>query len=272
MAKHVHEPFAMRSVTSQDGARIDYRELGEGLALVIMPGTAPSTSEESMPLARRLADRFRVCIVDRRGRFGSDPQGSNYRLDKEVEDLEAILDATGATRVFGHSAGAVIGLEAARRRRLDKLALYEPPHKLPDIAWLARFEQQLGKDPLSATITLVRGLGIAPEIDRVPDWLLKGLLRLRYVGAKRYRLAALLPSVPAEVRAINSYDPQDFAEIDTDVLLMSGQRSPQFLQNAFDHYVTLLPDCRVQRFPKLDHGGPNRAPNIVAEALRDFMS
>jgi pimeloyl-ACP methyl ester carboxylesterase len=74
-----------------------------------------------------LVDQFKVYVVDRRWRNDSRPQGEEYSLTKEFEDVIALLDKTQASFLFGHSSGAVITLNVACRYPLAKIALYEPP-------------------------------------------------------------------------------------------------------------------------------------------------
>ena len=74
-----------------------------------------------------LASTFEVHLMDRRGRGMSGPQGMEYSIAKEVEDLHALVAATGASRVFGHSYGGLAVLETARQSDLfTKVVVYEP--------------------------------------------------------------------------------------------------------------------------------------------------
>ncbi len=58
-----------------------------------------------LPFARALTSSFTVHLVDRRGRDGSGPQGENYSIERELEDLSAVQAQTDTTIVFGHSYG-----------------------------------------------------------------------------------------------------------------------------------------------------------------------
>src|SRR5205807_9205055 len=79
--------------------------------------------------ARPLAEHFSVYAYDRRGR-GDSGDTPPYAVEREVEDIGALIAAAGGSVfVFGHSSGAILGLEAARLLgpAITKLALYEPP-------------------------------------------------------------------------------------------------------------------------------------------------
>jgi pimeloyl-ACP methyl ester carboxylesterase len=57
------------SVGSSDGTRIGFTRVGSGPSLVFVHGSL-STSEDWLPVARLLADRFACYVMDRRGRGG----------------------------------------------------------------------------------------------------------------------------------------------------------------------------------------------------------
>jgi pimeloyl-ACP methyl ester carboxylesterase len=92
-------------------------------------GGALSDRSAADPVAARLAPHLTVIAYDRRGR-GNSGDTAPYAIDREVEDIEALIAAAGGSAfVFGHSSGAVLVLEAARTHpdRIPKLALDEPP-------------------------------------------------------------------------------------------------------------------------------------------------
>src|SRR5687767_5470417 len=99
----------MRLVTSRDGTRIAYDQAGEGPALILVNG-ALATRTSSSELAQLMADDFTVYSYDRRGRADS-PSTQPYSVQREVEDIEAIVDAAGGTAcVYGKSSGACLAL------------------------------------------------------------------------------------------------------------------------------------------------------------------
>src|SRR5262249_25070500 len=106
------ERSTIDSVISKDGATIGYRQLGHGPGIVALHG-AMESSKSHMQLAEALAGRFTVYLPDRRGRGLSGPYGDGYNMQREVEDLDALLTKTGARRGFGVSAGGLICLHAA---------------------------------------------------------------------------------------------------------------------------------------------------------------
>jgi pimeloyl-ACP methyl ester carboxylesterase len=121
---------AMQTLVSKDGTKIAYDVTGSGPALILVGG---AFSYRRFPgfvkLAGLLAPDFTVVNYDRRGR-GDSGDSAVYDVEREVEDLEAVIDAIGGSAsVWGMSSGAALALEAAAAGLpIVKLALYEPPY------------------------------------------------------------------------------------------------------------------------------------------------
>src|SRR6266566_7033718 len=119
------------TVTSKDGTRIAYDKIGHGPAVILVAGALCSRSFWSGPeLAKLLARSLTVYNYDRRGR-GESGDTKPYALEREIEDIEALIDeAGGSAYLYGHSSGAALDLEAALRlgKKVKKLAMYEAPY------------------------------------------------------------------------------------------------------------------------------------------------
>src|SRR6516225_626320 len=104
----------MKTVTSKDGTTIAYDQAGTGPLLVLVDGALNSRAFGlNGPLVPMLADRFTVVTYDRRGR-GDSGDTPPYAAQREIEDLEAVIDAIGwPAHVYGISSGAGLALEAA---------------------------------------------------------------------------------------------------------------------------------------------------------------
>ncbi|HET6154380.1 MAG TPA: alpha/beta fold hydrolase, partial [Marmoricola sp.] len=96
-----------RYLTSADGTRIAYDVTGDGPALVIVEGAlCRREMGVGKDLTPALSEHFSVTGYDRRGR-GESGDTSPYDVQREVEDLVAVLDAAGPdAHVFGVSSGA----------------------------------------------------------------------------------------------------------------------------------------------------------------------
>jgi pimeloyl-ACP methyl ester carboxylesterase len=123
--------MAMTKVVSNDGTQIDYDTRGQGPAVILVDGAMGyRTLGFGNQLADLLAEHFTVYAYDRRGR-GQSGNTMPYALEREAEDIEALIDAAGGSAfLYGISSGACLALEAATRlgAKVKKLALYEPPY------------------------------------------------------------------------------------------------------------------------------------------------
>jgi pimeloyl-ACP methyl ester carboxylesterase len=127
-------------VTSRDGASIAYGRSGRGPAVILVGGGAVDRSENA-PLAGELAERFTAYNYDRRGR-GLSGDVQPYAMEREIEDLEALIAATGGSaHVYGISSGGALALEAAATGiAIDKLAVYDVPYNVAD-DWPQRWRE-----------------------------------------------------------------------------------------------------------------------------------
>jgi esterase/lipase len=98
--------YQKKSVRSKDGTTIGFRQLGQGPGVVILHGGALA-SQHYMKLGTALAEEFTVYIPDRRGRGMSGPYGPHYSIEREDEDIDAIVTDTGAQYVFGEADGGL---------------------------------------------------------------------------------------------------------------------------------------------------------------------
>jgi len=117
-----------KNVTSKDGTIIAFEQSGAG-PVVILVAAALADRSGTARLARHLSEHFTVVNYDRRGR-GKSTDTQPYAVEREVEDIEALIDASGGSAfVFGSSSGAVLALDAASKLggKVKKLFLYEPP-------------------------------------------------------------------------------------------------------------------------------------------------
>lgn len=120
----------MPTVTSKDGTTIAYDCSGKGPVVILVDGALCFRSFGPMgSLAALLAPHCTVFAYDRRGR-GESGDTAPYAVEREVEDIEALINAAGGSAaVYGISSGALLALHAAHQlpARITKLAVYEPP-------------------------------------------------------------------------------------------------------------------------------------------------
>lgn len=120
------------TVTSADGTVIAYDLSGRGPALILVDASGHYREFSSFTgLIPRLAEDFTVVHYDRRGR-GDSTDTPPYAVEREVEDLAALVDTVGGTAyLHGFSSGALLALHAvAGGLPVPRLTVVEPPVEL----------------------------------------------------------------------------------------------------------------------------------------------
>src|SRR5512138_587824 len=122
----------MKTVTSKDGTTIAFDQSGNGPALILVDGATQyrAIDPRTTKLAALLAEHFTVFHYDRRGR-GDSGDTLPYAVEREVEDIEALIDeAGGSAFVYGISSCAALAMQAAIQlgNKVTKLVMYEPPY------------------------------------------------------------------------------------------------------------------------------------------------
>ena len=280
-------PSALGEVRSADGTAIRYRRAGTGPAVVLLHGAGQS-SMNLMRLARALSGAFTVYVPDRRGRGRSGPYGDFHGLSTEIEDLSALLDACGASRLFGLSAGAVIAIEAALARPdITKLALYEPPLTFNGVThgeWAPQYEQQLtaGKPGAALTTVLKATADRTSPIRWIPQRPLAAALDFAIKRAGNRPAPSgvmspreLIPTVRYDAQTVNAAAGtlDRFGALCCDILLLGGSRSARNLTASLDGLSRVLPHARRVVLHGAGHTAPDnsRQPGRVAAELRRFF-
>jgi pimeloyl-ACP methyl ester carboxylesterase len=277
------------TVASRDGTSIGYTRVGRGPGVVILHG-AMSTGTHSLQLAELLGDAYTVYLPDRRGRGLSGRCDPRDGIDREVEDLEAILSVSAAERVLGISSGALVLLYAALRLpEIRRAAIFEPPiFSEPNVParLLGQLEREVaaGEVP-AALVTGMKGgqMGL-PIFNLVPRRLLE-LLVSRFVdgtggaAGNHPSMRAVAPTLVRDFSIVAEMAGRSamFAGIDADVLLMGGSSSPRFLSSGLDELQRLLPSARRVELSGVGHDAPwdedlRGHPRQVADALRTFFA
>ncbi len=277
------------SVTSADGTTIGYRQLGHGPGVVLLHGTA-SSGYNHIQLAEALADAFTVYVPDRRTLGLSGPYSKDYTIQKEVEDVDALLTRTDAHHVFGVSPGGIICLQAALTLpAIHKAAIYEPPLfiKGAPTAVVARFDQEMADGKVAAAlITGMKAAQMGPPIFNVmPRRLLELLTDMAMKGEEKkgsggyVPMRALAPAMHYDFQLVveMSNKLENFRAVHTEVLLLGGSKSPAYLKAALDALEKVLPHVTRIEFPGLGHAASwntdrGGQPEPVAQALRRFFA
>ncbi len=284
-----HPSFMVGSVTSKDGTLLGFRQIGRGPGVVIVHGSL-STGYYHLQLAGRLADSFTVYLPDRRGFGLSSPCGNGDGLQKDVEDLEALLAKTGARNVFGVSLGGILCLKAALSlSSISSLAVYEPPlflNETAPAAMMTRFDREISQGKVAAALTTaMKG---APLMSDIFSAMPRGLLELmtgRMMAYEDQRQAGgystfreLAPTLHHDGRVIveMSGKQESLRALRARVLLLGGSRSTTFLKAGLESIARVLPEAQRVVFPGLNHAASwnedrGGQPGPVAQELRRFF-
>lgn len=233
-----------QKVTSKDGVKIVYSKTGSGPVLIQVLG-ALNKRGRGEKLANLLKDDFTVISYDRRGR-GDSEDSSTYSVEKEIQDIEAIIDNEGGRAyLYGHSSGGILVLKAAEKLR-DKIigiAVYEVPHdestdavkaaKEYKEALLTSLKEKKNGEAVALFVTLV---GVTEKqiaaMKKLPMW--KGLTAM--ASTLRYDTIELM----------ESYSQIDFKDISIPTIIMYGDKSPAFMSETAKSLSTLLPRATLE--------------------------
>jgi pimeloyl-ACP methyl ester carboxylesterase len=258
-------------VVSRDGTVIAYDRVGRGPPVILIVGALCSrTLGPAVKLAPLLGQHFTVFTYDRRGR-GDSGENSPYEVEREVEDLEALIqEAGGSACVFGHSSGAVLALNAAERGLpIEKLALYEAPLIVDDSRpstendW-AQIEAHATEGRRSDAIKVfLKCVGVPAFAVALMRWL--------PVWAKITAVAHTLPHDGALVRKLQRGAPLPagaWAKVTVPALAIAGGKSPTWMQNGTRALATVLSHAEHRTLEGQTHDVGAKA---LAPVLHEFF-
>lgn len=265
-----------KNVTSRDGTTIAYEQTGTG-PVVILVAAALADRGGTTRLASQLSEHFTVINYDRRGR-GKSGDTQPYAVEREVEDIEALIDASGGSAfVFGSSSGSVLALEAASRlgSKIKKLFMYEPPFII-DASWppvpddLVKQIAELvsaGRRNDAVRLFFTKGMGIPP--------IGVTLMRLLMPGwSKMTGLAHTLPYDLAILKGTQVGKPlpaKAWAADTAPTLVVVGSKSEAFFHTGAKALAETLPDARYRSLEGGNHGAVLVAPKAIAVAAEQFF-
>jgi pimeloyl-ACP methyl ester carboxylesterase len=263
----------VETTRSADGTTIGWERVGSGPPLVVLHG-GMRAGKHYRALADAMAHRYSVLLVDRRGRGHSGPGRDDDGVETEIADLAAVLGATGADRVFGHSAGACISLEAAHRLPIRELALYEPPAEPLSFDWLPAFEAALARGKTARAVSLaIAGHEVGPR--GVPAWVMTLAARVLLHTAEGKEATALVRLLSRDVATVRSVQGrlERHAALSCRTLLLDGSASPAYLRRAADALAAIIPGAARTTLARQSHNAPDMdAPAAVATELLAFYS
>jgi len=261
----------MSTLTSKDGTTIGYETMGAGAPVILVDGAFCYRQFGPMgALAPLLAEHFTVTMYDRRGR-GESGDTPPYAVEREIEDLDALIDAAdGSACLYGISSGAALALEAAAQlgSKITKLALYEAPYNDEPGAreqW-GTYRQQLAQalaegrpgDAVGHFMVLV---GTPPDqvegMRQMPMWPM---------------LEAVAPTLTYDAGALGedrTVPLATAATVQVPTIVMSGDAGFPFMAVSAKAISDALPNGQFRSLPGQTH---DVASDAIAPVLIEFFS
>jgi pimeloyl-ACP methyl ester carboxylesterase len=255
----------METVTSRDSTVIAFDRLGQGPPLIVVGG-ALSQRASGNGLAQHLSDHFEVFSYDRRGR-GDSGDTPPYAVERELEDLEALIDAAGGSAfLYGSSSGGNLALKAAHSDLpATKLALWEPNFLVDDSRpplpddYVVQLEERVAADTGDAVeYFMTAAVGLPAEfvgpMREMPMW--SGMASVAHTLAYDGRIVEGF-RLPAD----------ELATVDTPTMVIAGGQAPWMLTGA-----QALADALPRgEFRLLDGQGHDVAADAIAPVLIEFF-
>ena len=264
----------MQTVRSRDGSRIAYDRYGSGPAVILVGGALGYRKFKKMEeLARLLAERCAVLNYDRRGR-GDSSEVKPFALEREVEDIEALIEAEGGSAsLWGWSSGGALALHAATARiGVERLSVYEvpfivTPESRPTRDYGERLDRLVAAGDRSGAVRhfMRDAMGIpAPFV---------ALMRLMPMWKGLKATAHTLPYDWAALGEHRMYgaplDPEEFASVTMPSLVVHGGKSPALLREGSRALAKVLPNAVLRELPGVSH---NLKMDVLAPVLAEFFT
>lgn len=272
-------PLANPPAPPSETAALRVAELGQGPAVLLLPGLLASSFAYRTLGPRLAAAGFRVIAVEPLGVGASArPERADYSLTAQADRIAAVLPALGAERavIAVHSAAAAIALRMALRHPQRVTAIVSMEGGAPEQAATPGFRRALTFAPLIRLLggrRLIRRqvrsalLGGAADKSWVTDEVVDG-----YMGAAARDLGATLG---AYKRMANAREPEPLAprlpQVRCPVRLLIGAVPHQGGPNAEEvaRLQKAMPALVVRRLPGVGHYIYEEAPDAVVAAVRE---
>jgi pimeloyl-ACP methyl ester carboxylesterase len=255
----------MERVQSKDGTVIAFDQLGEGAPLVLVAGASVDRSTDA-PIAEALARHFTVLNYDRRGRGDSDDT-LPYAVEREIEDLDVLLDAAGGSAtVVGLSSGAALAADAAAAGLpIEALVMWEPPFSVDLDGVQATREYAEEVTALLAEDRRGDALARFMRLVGLPEEMIAGMRQSPY-----WQLGeSLAPTLAydAAVMGDGTIPAGRYGRIAARTLVLAGSESPAFMREAAARAAAAIPGARHDILAGQDH---NVAGDALAKAVAAF--
>ena len=253
--------------TSINGARLWYDVMGAGEPVLLHHGYTASRVNW-MPVATRLADRYRVILMECRGTGESEHTSGGYSLEQYAQDVVGLLDHLGLRRVTfaGHSMGGGIGYRLAldHADRLARLILMAPipADGIGPIDPVMRADRlaERARGDRAALLARYREQRFRPDVE-TDAWFEDRVRHILGVSDGHFEQSAEAMSALAVGHRLN--------EITLPALMIAGAVDGLLAANLHD--FGRLPNATLEVLSRAGHEVAVHEPDRVAAAIDAFM-
>jgi pimeloyl-ACP methyl ester carboxylesterase len=263
-------------VTTADGVIIGGTVQGQGPPLVFLQGVMGDGDIDWDLLVQHLTGRFTCHLPSLRGRglSGDHPDLSFGRL---VDDFLAYVESIGqATGLVGWSLGADLALtRAAQSDSVDSVAAVEMgmPRLMGEQEQaafgdaVARTGELAAEDRLADAVRAFAGFLFTDEEVAVAE-------DAGYFEAAGRYVPNMLNFFQQQMKYEGPMpdDPAVLAASSVPVLVLPGSEIEPYETASTQHLVDHVPNATVQEIPGAGHASPLTHPEVLAEALIEFLS
>lgn len=251
---------------------------GTGPATLIFVHCSGGSHRQWRFALRDYSENFQVIAPDLMG-YGANPLWTSPANPYSVTDMDLVrsLIPDGPYHLIGHSCGAMLALESARRafagdfRAPESVFLIEPPavyllrNSAKDWALFQRVSAKCIQAVTQNNYAKAARAFMGFWIGHLP-WLLTPRKQKR-------RLEATMAKVAYEFEILSTLQGSfsDHTTITCPVTLISGTRSPEMAQTVVKRLSEQLPQARHREIKGAGHMSPYTHPQTVKELLDEHM-
>lgn len=266
--------------------KLFFREEGSGFPLVIVHGLYGS-SDNWLTVAKKLADKFHVYVVDQRN-HGRSPHSDEHSFDAMKNDLAEFFDDHQIEKacLLGHSMGGKTAMWFAAEfpERVEKLIVADIA---PKDYFLRNEDSQffLHNNILQTLLEVdLATVDSRAQVERyllekidsaqIVQFLLKNLHRRKETQSFEWRLnvRVLYETLDEIIRGVNLRWLEDRIPITTyPVLFVKGADSGYIIQEDFSLIRKIYPEAEIVEIPQAGHWLHAEQPQLFLEIVLRFL-
>jgi len=261
----------MNKTTSADGTEIAYDTYGDGPPVIIISGAFSSREHQVVStFAELLSPSLKVIAYDRRGR-GDSGDTAPYAVQREVEDLAAVVEAVGGSAsVYGLASGATLAFEAAAAGvSITTLVLQEPPYVAGDDE--PKVPADFADELAAAVADDRRGDAIALFMTKQLGIPAEAIADMKH-SATWETLDALAHTLAydAAITGDGSVPADRAAAVRAETTVIAGTNSPEWMQTGARAIADVIPGAKYRPLEGMDHYSMD--PTVVAPVLLEIFT